>query len=57
MLSLSQGVEIPQNERAGFEEQLLAAFSCVPVYIPDAVASMHYNGFSNRLATRLTNPV
>ena len=43
------GMEIPKAEQEGFQEYLSKEHSCVPVFIFDAVAELHYNGFSNSI--------
>lgn len=44
------GIDIPEGERALVQQELLEKHSCLPVFIDDEIADMHYNGFSNRLA-------
>lgn len=42
------GIDIPLEERALVQKELLEKHSCMPVFIDDEIADMHYNGFSNR---------
>lgn len=42
------GIDIPEGERALVQQELLEKYSCLPVFIDDDIADMHYNGFSNR---------
>ena len=42
------GVECSQEEQNVIKSDL-SHLSCVPVFIPDAVAEDHYNGFSNSI--------
>jgi len=44
------GIDIPLEERALVQKELLEKHSCMPVFIDDEIADMHYNGFSNRYA-------
>jgi trehalose-6-phosphate synthase len=37
------------------QQQLLDQFKCMPVFIDDAVADKHYNGFSNSILWYLLN--
>ncbi|KAJ3085341.1 Trehalose-6-P synthase/phosphatase complex synthase subunit [Quaeritorhiza haematococci] len=43
------GLEIPPTEQEQVRQQLLDQHSCVPVYLSNEVADMHYNGFSNSI--------
>lgn len=47
------GINIPEEDRALVQKELLEKHSCLPVFIDDEIADMHYNGFSNRLESRL----
>lgn len=42
------GLDIPVEDRALVQKELLEKHSCMPVFIDDDIADMHYNGFSNR---------
>ena len=42
------GIYIPEEDRALVQKELLEKHSCLPVFIDDDIADMHYNGFSNR---------
>lgn len=42
------GLNIPEEDRALVQKELLEKHSCLPVFIDDEIADMHYNGFSNR---------
>lgn len=41
-------MEVAAEEQAGMQQELMERYSCVPVFIPDGVAELYYNGFSNR---------
>ncbi|KAG0022772.1 Trehalose-6-P synthase/phosphatase complex synthase subunit [Entomortierella chlamydospora] len=43
------GIDIPLEERALVQKELLEKHSCMPVFIDDEIADMHYNGFSNSI--------
>ncbi|KAI9342782.1 glycosyltransferase family 20-domain-containing protein [Zopfochytrium polystomum] len=43
------GLDVAKAEQEGVADDLLAQYSAVPVFIPDKVADMHYNGFSNSI--------
>ncbi|KAF9434520.1 Trehalose-6-P synthase/phosphatase complex synthase subunit [Entomortierella beljakovae] len=43
------GLFIPEDERALVQKELLEKYSCLPVFIDDDIADMHYNGFSNSI--------
>ncbi|KAI8350992.1 glycosyltransferase family 20-domain-containing protein [Mortierella sp. GBAus27b] len=43
------GIDIPEGERALVQQELLEKHSCLPVFIDDEIADMHYNGFSNSI--------
>jgi trehalose-6-phosphate synthase len=42
------GINIPEQDRALVTKELMENHSCLPVFIDDEIADMHYNGFSNR---------
>lgn len=41
------GLEVPDAEMPRVREDLMNKFSCIPVFISDETADLHYNGFSN----------
>ncbi|KAF8945913.1 Trehalose-6-P synthase/phosphatase complex synthase subunit [Haplosporangium gracile] len=43
------GLDIPIEDRALVQKELLEKYSCMPVFIDDDIADMHYNGFSNSI--------
>ncbi|KAI8912501.1 glycosyltransferase family 20-domain-containing protein [Gorgonomyces haynaldii] len=43
------GLELPPEEQVIVQEDLKSQYSCVPVFLEDKVADMHYNGFSNSI--------
>ncbi|KAI8928849.1 glycosyltransferase family 20-domain-containing protein [Entophlyctis helioformis] len=43
------GMELPPSDQVVVGQQLLEQHSCVPVFIKDDIADMHYNGFSNSI--------
>ncbi|KAG0038175.1 Trehalose-6-P synthase/phosphatase complex synthase subunit [Podila clonocystis] len=43
------GLNIPEEDRALVQKELLEKYSCLPVFIDDEIADMHYNGFSNSI--------
>ncbi|KAG0262815.1 Trehalose-6-P synthase/phosphatase complex synthase subunit [Mortierella polycephala] len=43
------GLNIPEEDRALVQRELLEKYSCMPVFIDDEIADMHYNGFSNSI--------
>ncbi|KAK9366476.1 glycosyl transferase [Lipomyces kononenkoae] len=43
------GLEVPDDERALVVKRLRDEFSCVPVFLSDELADLHYNGFSNSI--------
>ncbi len=42
------GIECSPEDQKVIHDDLGAIHSCVPVFLKDEVADMHYNGFSNR---------
>jgi trehalose-6-phosphate synthase len=42
------GLEVPAEEQEAVRARLHAEHACLPVFLRDDVADMHYNGFSNR---------
>jgi len=42
------GLDVPAEEQESVSRQLMEEHSCLPVFIRDDLADMHYNGFSNR---------
>lgn len=43
-----KGVEVAEEEKGFISSELLSKFACVPVFVPDAIATPYYSGFSNR---------
>lgn len=43
------GMELSPAEQAVVKKQLRDRHSCVPVFLDDHLADMHYNGFSNSI--------
>lgn len=43
------GLEIPVLEQSIVNEDLLSKFLCIPIYLSDEIAELHYNGFSNSI--------
>jgi trehalose 6-phosphate synthase len=43
------GLEIAEQDQKGVEKDLEVKFSCIPVYLSDDLADLHYNGFSNSI--------
>ncbi|KAK9361683.1 glycosyl transferase [Lipomyces starkeyi] len=43
------GLEVPDDERPMVVKRLRDEFSCVPVFLSDELADLHYNGFSNSI--------
>ncbi len=43
------GLEIPEDEQEKVSNDLLEKFSCIPVFLSDSIADLHYNGFSNSI--------
>ncbi|CAN6644040.1 alpha,alpha-trehalose-phosphate synthase [UDP-forming] [Trichomonascus vanleenenianus] len=43
------GLEIPDEEKDKVAQDLDEQFSCIPVYLNDHLADLHYNGFSNSI--------
>ncbi|KAJ1506003.1 Trehalose-6-P synthase/phosphatase complex synthase subunit [Coelomomyces lativittatus] len=43
------GMNFSPEEQPKVREELIQQHSCVPVFLPDEVADMHYNGFSNSI--------
>lgn len=43
------GLEIPEEEQPKVAQELEEKFSCIPIFLPDDMADMHYNGFSNSI--------
>lgn len=43
------GMEVSPEDQSTMRKQLLKEHSCLPVFISDEVADMHYNGFSNSI--------
>lgn len=41
------GLEIPASEKSLVRNDLAEKFSCIPVFLSDDLAELHYNGFSN----------
>lgn len=41
------GQEIPVSEQPKVRQDLAEKFSCIPVFMGDDLADLHYNGFSN----------
>ncbi|KAK9457854.1 glycosyl transferase [Dipodascopsis uninucleata] len=43
------GLEVPDEEKEMVTKRLRDEFSCVPVFLSDELADLHYNGFSNSI--------
>ncbi|KAG5366929.1 Alpha,alpha-trehalose-phosphate synthase [UDP-forming] [Yarrowia sp. B02] len=43
------GLEIPEQDKPRLINDLETMFSCVPVFMDDDLADLHYNGFSNSI--------
>ncbi|KAK9470934.1 glycosyl transferase [Dipodascopsis tothii] len=43
------GLEVPDDEQEYVTARLRDEFSCVPVFLSDELADLHYNGFSNSI--------
>ncbi|KAG0294224.1 Trehalose-6-P synthase/phosphatase complex synthase subunit [Dissophora globulifera] len=43
------GLDFPEEDRPRIQKELLEKYSCMPVFINDEIADMHYNGFSNSI--------
>ncbi|KAK9480040.1 glycosyl transferase [Lipomyces japonicus] len=43
------GLEVPDAEKPLVVKRLRDEFSCVPVFLSDELADLHYNGFSNSI--------
>ncbi|GJJ70356.1 trehalose 6-phosphate synthase/phosphatase [Entomortierella parvispora] len=43
------GINIVEQDRALVQKELMEKYSCLPVFIDDEIADMHYNGFSNSI--------
>lgn len=43
------GQELPEDEQKTVKDKLLKEHSCLPVFVDDELADMHYNGFSNSI--------
>ncbi|KAF9973509.1 Trehalose-6-P synthase/phosphatase complex synthase subunit [Actinomortierella ambigua] len=43
------GINFPEEDRARVQKELMEKHSCLPVFIDDDIADMHYNGFSNSI--------
>lgn len=41
------GQELPSSEQRKVSQDLAEKFSCIPVFLSDDIADLHYNGFSN----------
>lgn len=42
------GLEVAMEDRMYVRDSLMERYSCLPVFLSDEIADMHYNGFSNR---------
>lgn len=42
------GLEVPEDQQEIVRKQLLEEYNCLPVFVRNTLADMHYNGFSNR---------
>jgi trehalose-6-phosphate synthase len=42
------GLDVAMEDRTYVRDSLMDRYSCLPVFLSDEVADMHYNGFSNR---------
>lgn len=43
------GLEIREDEQDKVNEDLMEKFNCTAIYLSDAIADLHYNGFSNSI--------
>lgn len=43
------GLEIPEDEKEKVNQDLMEKFNCTAIYLSDAIADLHYNGFSNSI--------
>lgn len=43
------GVELPEAEQPKVSSEILEKYNCVPVFLSDDLADLHYNGFSNSI--------
>lgn len=43
------GVDVPDNEKDRVAQDLERQFKCIPVFLSDDLADLHYNGFSNSI--------
>lgn len=43
------GLEVPDTEKPKVCKDLLEKFNCIPIFISDEIADLHYNGFSNSI--------
>lgn len=43
------GLEVPENEQARVNNDLMEKFKCTAIFLSDNVADLHYNGFSNSI--------
>lgn len=43
------GMEVPDNEKDQVAADLEKLFKCIPVFLSDELADLHYNGFSNSI--------
>lgn len=41
------GLEVPDLEKPKVRKDLAEKFNCVPIFLSDEIADLHYNGFSN----------
>lgn len=45
------GLEIPKNDEAYLSERLEDEYDAVPVFLPDELADLYYNGFASTLSS------
>jgi len=43
------GIEVPEEQQDQVRKQLLEEYNCLPVFVRNDLADMHYNGFSNSI--------
>ncbi|KAA1095760.1 Trehalose-6-P synthase/phosphatase complex synthase subunit [Puccinia graminis f. sp. tritici] len=43
------GLDVPEPDKPGIEDQLCQLYSCKAVWLSDELADKHYNGFSNSI--------
>ncbi|KAI9099956.1 glycosyltransferase family 20-domain-containing protein [Phlyctochytrium arcticum] len=43
------GLDVPKEQQEDMKQQLIDQHSCLPVFVSDELADMHYNGFSNSI--------